>query len=162
VGPWAPSSRRKFDQGACLPTSEPWKSKNPCRQRNREGIRRALPTGEDLFREDEVFQWGWSACHPGSSPSFRRMFFVVEGPAQFRVFTAADLLAQYVYAPGSAPGQDAMLLVPRPSQAQQHEKVQQRLVGERNPEDLAPENGWPSPSSRSPSCVGSKRLEVFD
>jgi len=59
----------------CLPPGVPL-GQDLAANGNKGRIREPLPTGEDLFREDEVF-WGWSAgAIQARRPSFRRMFFV--------------------------------------------------------------------------------------
>merc|ERR1712100_338633 len=96
--------------------------------------------GQNLFREDEVFVRLVSRCHPGTQTFIQKNVLGVEG-LEFRILSSADLLRHEVVGT-QVEGQadDADGAGPQAHHwNKQHEEVQPALVGEGDPEDLAPE-----------------------
>jgi len=160
-----PSSRRRVIRRHCLHQVVSRGVKILARQRQQgEGLE-SVTTGEDLFRGRTSFLGLVCRCHPGTHClSFERMFSCKV--FEFRVLSAARI--SWLTSPrnaGSAPGNGlpVMLLVHRPITVTNNmKKCKPALVGEPNPEDLAPETVGTSPSSRSPlPCVGSNALKVL-
>merc|ERR1712205_129484 len=100
----------------------------------------SVTTGQNLFREDEVFVWLVSRCHPGTQSFVQKDVFGVEGP-EFGIFRCANLLGDEVIgAQVEGQADDADGTGPQAHHRhKQHEEVQPALVGEGDTEDLAPE-----------------------
>jgi hypothetical protein len=52
---------------------------------------KSVTTGQNLFREDEVFVWLVSRCHPGTQTFIQKNVLGVEG-LKFGVLSSADFL----------------------------------------------------------------------
>merc|ERR1712216_807493 len=100
----------------------------------------SVTTGQNLFREDEVFVRLVSRCHPGTQTFIQKDVLGVEG-LEFGIFCSADLLGHEVIGT-QVEGQadDADGAGPQTHHRhEQHEEVQPALVGEGDTEDLTPE-----------------------
>merc|ERR1712159_47565 len=101
---------------------------------------KGVSTGQNLFREDEVFVRLVSRCHPGTQTFIQKDVLGVEG-LEFGIFCSADLLGHEVIgAQVEGQANDADGAGPQTHHGhEQHEEVQPALVGEGDPEDLTPE-----------------------
>merc|ERR1711881_780427 len=138
---WAPSSRPDRLIRRALPDHQAYpvdgRSLPPVAPRP--GLE-SVTTGQNLFREDEVFVRLVSRCHPGTQTFIEKDVLGVEG-LEFGIFCCADLLGDEVIgAQVEGKADDADGTGPQAHHRhKQHEEVQPALVGERNSEDLAPE-----------------------
>merc|ERR1712216_66232 len=100
----------------------------------------SVTTGQNLFREDEVFVRLVSRCHPGTQTFIQKDVLGVES-LEFGIFCSADFLGHEVIGT-QVEGQadDADGAGPKTHHGhEQHEEVQPALVGEGDTEDLTPE-----------------------
>merc|ERR1712216_283917 len=100
----------------------------------------SVTTGQNLFREDEVFVRLVSRGHPGTQTFIQKDVLGVEG-LEFGIFCSADFLGHEVIGT-QVEGQtnDADGAGPQAHHRhEQHEEVQPALVGEGDTEDLTPE-----------------------
>merc|ERR1711871_1206535 len=138
---WAPSRRPDRLIRRALPDHQayPVESRSLPPVAPRPGLE-SVTTGQNLFREDEVFVWLVSRCHPGTQTFIQKNVLGVEG-LEFRILSSADLLGHEVIgAQVQSQADDADGAGPQAHHRhEQHEEVQPALVGEGDPEDLAPE-----------------------
>ena len=101
---------------------------------------KGVTTGQNLFREDEVFVRLVGRCHPGTQTFIEKNVLRVEG-FELGVLSGADFLRhEVVGAQVEGQADDADAAGPQTHHRhKQHEEVQPALVGEGDPEDLAPE-----------------------
>merc|ERR1712216_228314 len=136
---WAPSRRPDRLIRRALPDHQAY----PVEERSlppvapRPGLK-GVSTGQNLFREDEVFVRLVSRCHPGTQTFIQKDVLGVEG-LEFGIFCSADFLGHEVIgAQVEGQADDADGAGPQAHHRhEQHEEVQPALVGEGDTEDLA-------------------------
>merc|ERR1712205_91358 len=138
---WAPSRRPDRLIRRALPDHQayPVESRSLPPVAPRPGLE-SVTTGQNLFREDEVFVRLVSRCHPGTQTFIQKDVLGVEG-LEFGIFCSADFLGHEVIGTQvEDQADDADGAGPQAHHRhEQHEEVQPALVGEGDTEDLAPE-----------------------